>query len=54
LSEIQFCLKELSSLEIKSKLDLLSQEIKKAEGEKDAKKIEKLIQEFNQLAKGIT
>ena len=51
LPEIQFCLKEIQSLEIKSKLDLLSQEIKKAEGEKDAKKIEKLTQEFNQLSK---
>ena len=51
--EIQYCLKELSSLEIKNKLDQISKGIKKAEEEKDLKKIEKLIQEFNQLAKEI-
>ena len=54
LPEIQFCLKEIQFLEIKNKLDQLSQEIKKAEEEKDLKKIEKLIQEFNQLSKEIT
>jgi len=54
LPEIQFCLKELSSLEIKKKLDQISQEIKKAEKEKDLEKIEKLTQEFNQWAKEIT
>jgi len=53
LPEIQYCLKEIQSLEIKSKLDQVSKEIKKAEEEKDLKKIEKLIQEFNQLAKEI-
>lgn len=51
--EIQYCLKELSSLEIKNKLDQISKGIKKAEEEKDLKKIEKLTQEFNQLAKEI-
>jgi len=50
LPEIQLCLKEIQSLEVKNKLDQVSKEIKKAEEEKDLKKIEKLIQEFNQLA----
>jgi len=53
LPEIQFCLKEIQSLEIKNRLDRISQEIKKAESEKDFQKIEKLTQEFNQLAKNI-
>ena len=53
LPEIQFCLKEIQSLEIKNKLNQVSKEIKKAEEEKDLKKIEKLTQEFNQLAKEI-
>ena len=51
--EIESCLKEIQSLEIKNKLNQISKEIKKAEGEKDSKKIEKLTQEFNQLAKEI-
>lgn len=51
--EIKFCLKEIQSLEIKNKLDQVSKDIKKAEEEKDLKKIEKLTQEFNQLAKEI-
>jgi len=50
LPEIQLCLKEIQSLEIKNKLDQVSKEIKKAEKEKDLKKIEKLTQEFNKLA----
>ncbi|MFQ6049692.1 MAG: DNA primase [Candidatus Paceibacterales bacterium] len=54
LPEIQFCLKEIQSLEIKNKLGQISQEIKKAEGKKDLKKIEKLTREFNQYAKKIT
>ncbi len=53
LSEIQFCLKEMQFLEIKSRLNQLSQEIKLAENEKDFQKAEKLIQEFNQLSKKI-
>ena len=53
LPEIQCCLREIRSIEIKNKLDHISKEIKKAEEEKDSKKIEKLSQEFNQLAKNI-
>jgi len=51
--EIKICLKEIQSLEIKNKLDQISKGIKKAEEEKDLKKIEKLTQEFNQFAKEI-
>ena len=51
--EIKTCLKEIQSLEIKNKLDELSKEIKKAEEIKDGERIEKLTQEFNQLAKEI-
>ncbi len=50
LPEIQCCLREIQSSEIKSKLDQISQDIKKAEGEKDFKKIEKLAQEFKDIA----
>lgn len=51
LAEIQFCLKEIQLLDLKDKLDLVSQEIKKAEEEKDLKKSEKLIQDFDTLSK---
>ena len=51
LPEIQFCLREIQSLEIKNKLDQISKDLKKAESEKDSQKIEKLTQEFNQLSK---
>lgn len=49
-SEIQCCLKELSSLEIKKKLDKITQDIKTAESEKDNKKINELSQQFKDLA----
>ena len=51
--EIKFCLKEIQSLEIKSKLNEISKEIKKAEEEKNFEKIKKLTQEFSQYAKEI-
>ncbi len=49
--EIRYCLKEIQKLGVKNKLEQISREIKKAEGEKDSKKIEKLTQEFRQLSK---
>ncbi|MDD2696974.1 MAG: DNA primase [Candidatus Pacebacteria bacterium] len=49
--EIQCCLKEILVIEIKDKLDQISQEIKRAEEEKNWKRVEELTQEFNQLAK---
>jgi len=53
IPETKFCLKEIQSLEIKTKLNEISKEIKKAEDEKDSEKIKKLTQEFNQYAKEI-
>lgn len=53
LAEIQFCLKELQSLEIKNRLDQITQEIRKAESEKNSKRIKKLTEEFSQLSKEI-
>jgi DNA primase len=50
-SEIQCCLKEIAAMEIKNKLDGISQEIITAEEEKDWKKVERLTKEFNQLIK---
>jgi len=49
--EIRYCLKEIQKLGVKNKLEQISREIKKAEEEKDSKKIEKLTQEFRQLSK---
>ncbi len=53
LGEIQTCLKELRSLETRKKLDQVSQDIKKAENEKDSKKLKSLIKEFTQLSKNL-
>jgi len=52
--EIKFCLKEIQSLEIKSKLNALTKEIKKAEEEKDSKKISDLSQRFKDTASKLT
>ena len=49
LPEIECCLREIKALEIKNKLDRISKDIKRAEGEKDSGKIEKLTKEFHQL-----
>lgn len=49
--EIQLCLSELKSIGVKSKLKEISEEIKKAELEKDAGKINNLMEQFNQLTK---
>jgi DNA primase len=51
LPEIQICLKEIHLLEIKSKLDQISRDLKKAESEEDSGKIQKLVKDFNQLTK---
>jgi len=49
--EIQCCLKEILVIEIKDKLDKISQDIKTAEEEKNWKRVEELTKEFNELAK---
>lgn len=53
LSELEFCLKEIKSLDLKKKLDDISFQIRQAEQEQDIKKIENLSQRFNQLTKKI-
>ena len=47
--EIKVCLKELESIEVRSKLDSLSRELKVAEANSDTDKINNLINEFHQL-----
>ncbi len=49
-AEIQTCLKEMRTLETKSKLDEISHEIKKAETEKQLERVNNLTREFNKLA----
>jgi DNA primase len=53
LAETQLCLKELQSLGIKNQLDKISQEIKKAESEKNSGKIKELTEEFSRLSREI-
>jgi len=48
-SELYYCLREILMIEIKNRLDQISWEIKKAEEEKDSKKIEELTKKFNKL-----
>ena len=50
IPEIESCQKEIKSLEIKNKLDKISQDIKKAEEEKDIKKLNDLTQKFKDIA----
>lgn len=45
------CLKEFRCLELKNRLDQISQGLKKAEDEKNQQKIEELINEFNDCSK---
>ena len=49
-TEIKICLNEIKRLEIKNKLDEISQNIKKAEQACDLKKVNSLTQEFDKLA----
>ena len=53
LPEIKFCLKEVQLIEIKNQLDQISKEIKKAEQEKNFKRIEDLTKKFDQIAKNL-
>jgi DNA primase len=45
--EIKFCLREIKILNIKDRLNQLSQEIQKAETDRDFKKVQELMNEFN-------
>ena len=49
--EFHICLKELETLVIKDKLQEISKDIREAEGDKDEKRMKKLIEEFNESAK---
>ncbi|OGZ66826.1 MAG: DNA primase [Candidatus Staskawiczbacteria bacterium RIFCSPHIGHO2_02_FULL_34_10] len=49
--EILLCLLYLKNIELKHKLDSISEDIKKAEGERDHQKVNNLIGEFNTLTK---
>ena len=49
--EFHICLKELEILVIKDELQEISKNIREAEGNKDEKRMKKLIEEFNELAK---
>ena len=52
--EIHFCLNAINCIETKNQLNQISREIKKAEAEKDSKKVGELSQKFQQLAKNLT
>ncbi|MBI2450447.1 MAG: DNA primase [Candidatus Nealsonbacteria bacterium] len=47
--EIKTCLREISNLDTRKQLDGLSQDIKKAEDEKDPARVSSLIQKFKEL-----
>lgn len=49
--EFESCLKEIKTLVIKDKLNEISQEIKKAEEEKNFEKVQELMQKFNNHSK---
>lgn len=52
--EIEYCLKEIQSLEIKGKLNQISQDMKKAEDEKNVEKTDSLKQIFKDTASDLT
>jgi len=51
MDEIKCCLREIANMDLKNKLNEISQQLMEAEEEKDSQKIEQLTKEFNQLAK---
>ncbi|OHA31360.1 MAG: DNA primase [Candidatus Taylorbacteria bacterium RIFCSPLOWO2_01_FULL_44_26] len=50
-AEIALCLLQLKNIELKNKLNNISEEIKKAETQNDQQKVNALIEEFNTLTK---
>jgi len=52
--EIKLCLSQLEELDTRNRLEGISKEIKTAEEEGDRKRINNLIEEFNQLTKTLT
>ncbi len=49
--EVLLCLLQLKNIELKSKLNAISEDIKKAEQEHDSHKVNHLVEEFNMLTK---
>lgn len=49
--EINLCILQLKNIELRNKLHTISEDIKKAEKEKDFKKVEMLVEEFSKLTK---
>ena len=49
-NEVQLCLKGIEMIDTKRRLDSISQEIKKAEMEKELERVHNLTREFNKLA----
>jgi len=49
--EVKLCLKEIKSLDLKKKLDEISQSLKEAEEKADRERIETLKQEFSNCSK---
>ncbi len=49
-NEVQLCLRGIEMIDTKSRLDSISQEIKKAETEKELERVQNLTREFNKLA----
>ncbi len=49
--EIELCILQLKNIELKNKLNRVSEDIKKAELEKDSGKVNSLVDEFNKLTK---
>lgn len=54
LPEIEFCLKEIQKITLKDKLSQISEEIRKAEKEKDEEKVKKLTEEFSLLSRKLS
>lgn len=52
--ELELCLAELKNLDVRNKLNEICSEIKKAEEEKNQKKINNLMRQFNELSQELT
>jgi len=48
------CLREIKNMEVKSRLEGISQELKAAEFQKDAKKVALLVNQFHELTKKLS
>jgi len=53
IKEVNLCVKEIKSMEIKNKLSQISKEMKKAEEEKKSPETQKLLEEFNSYSKNL-